>query len=203
MSIFLTLIVEDKLSAVVAKKMLKETNRNYEVSSFFPWDKDEIKNKIKRLNQSAKGGVFFVLTDQDTKDRCPPKAINELPASVHPNLLYRFAVMEIESWILAHRQAISKFLSVPLDKIPLDPDSIEKPKEDLIKLAKKSRSSSIRKSIVPREASTSKIGPDYNRTLSQFVIEKWNVNIASRSSPSLKRAFNRLKSFTPQKISLL
>ncbi len=194
----LTLIIEDSLSEVVARKILDETEGNYEVVNAISWDKHEIKTKIRNINKSARGHAYFVLTDQDTSDRCPPDAINELSEPLHPNLLYRFAVMEVESWIMAHREAISSFLSVPLSGIPTNPDNIKQPKEHLVNMVKKSISNNTKRAIVPPENSTRKVGPDYNGRLIEFVSKHWNVRIASQSSPSLRRTVERLTNFTNQ-----
>ncbi len=193
--ISLVLIAEDSLSGVVAKKIIAEANKNYEVVNVIFWNKNKIKKRIKKINKAAKGYVYFVLTDQDTADRCPPNAINELPGPLHPNLMYRFAVMEIESWVMAHRDAISDFLLVPKNRIPDNTDTIDKPKEYLINLARKSRSGRIKKDIVPRDKSTSQVGPDYNGRLGEFVSKHWDVRIASQHSPSLTRTFRKLQSF--------
>ncbi len=197
MPIHLILIVEDQLSNIVARKILEETRENYEVVNYMTWNKDEIKKKIKNINRAASGYVYFVLTDQDTKDRCPRDAIRELPGPVNQNLLYRFAVMEVESWVMADRKSISNFLSVPVNRIPINTDTIVNPKEHLINLARKSRSNTIRNDIAPRNNSTSKVGPDYNGRLGQFVLEHWDVRTASQCSPSLRRTFRKLKNFTP------
>ena len=98
---------------------------------------------------------------------------------------------------MAHREAISKFLSVPLNRIPINTDGIEKPKEHLINIAKKSKSKEIKEDIVPRYNSTSKVGPDYNGRLIEFVLKHWDVKKAIDVSPSLKRTFERLEKFTP------
>lgn len=195
--IYLTLIVEDSLSEVVARKMLAATGRDYEVTTVLSWNKDKIRDNIRNINKSANSYIYFVLTDQDTNDRCPPQAISEIPDPIHPNLLYRFAVMEIESWVMAHRDAISSFLSVPINRIPNNTDSLSDPKEYLVDMARRSKSSRIRKDIAPRNNSTSKVGFDYNGRLIEFVTEYWNIHAASQHSPSLFRAFNKLNAFTP------
>ena len=192
----LILIVKDFLSEAVARKILEASNKNYEIEYVLFWNKEKITGKIGDINKSAKGYGYFVLTDQDTADRCPPNAIRELPEPVHPNLLYRFAVMEIESWVMAHRDAISTFLRVPLSKIPADTDTISNPKEHLINLAKQSRIGRIKRDIAPLAGSTSKVGPDYNGRLIEFIWKCWDVKIASKSSPSLQRTLKRLKQFT-------
>ena len=112
-------------------------------------------------------------------------------------MLYRFAVMEVESWILAHREAVSEFLSVPVRHIPENTDTIPRPKEFLVALARKSRSKSIRRDIAPRRNSTARVGPDYNGRLSTFVTECWEAGIAIDASPSLERALRRIETFEP------
>lgn len=176
--------------------MLEEANNDFRVENVMRWDKYKIMENINSFNSAARSHIYFVLTDQDTNDRCPPNAINELAEPLHPNLLYRFSVMEVESWVLAHREAISRFLSIPLNKIPHKTDDIVKPKECLVNMARSSKSSNIRKDIVPRNNSTSKVGPDYNGRLIKFVLCHWDVRIASQVSPSLERTFERLTNFT-------
>lgn len=198
MSIPLTLIVEDQLSEAVAVKALMESGKNYEIAGTCRWSKDKIKNKIASINESATGHPYCVLTDQDTPSPCPPTAIRALQGAMHPNLLYRFAVMEIESWVMADREGIADFLSVSLNRIPREPDGIAHPKEHLIGIARKSRKSNIKRGIVPQDGSTSKIGPTYNAQLCEFVSRHWDVKRARRNSPSLERAFGRFRSFTPR-----
>jgi len=194
----LVLIVEDRLSAVVANIVLKKTGKDYEIRDSLTFPKEKIRKKISDFNRSSKGFPYFVLTDQNTVNDCPPVEIKRrIEGKRSSNLIYRFAVMEIESWIMAHRKAFANFLSVPLNRIPLCTDEIEKPKEFLIGLARKSRSSSVRRDIVPPPGATSAKGPDYNGRLAGFVRQCWDVRRACEHSPSLRRAFRRLREFNP------
>lgn len=191
------LIVEDPASEVVARKILETSGKDYAVVNTIRWTKDAIRHKIRRINRSARGFPYFVLTDQDTAERCPPIAIQELGEPLHPNLMYRFATMEVESWILADRYAAAKFLRVPVDRIPLDTDALDHPKEFLVGLAKKSRSKAIRMDMTPAPGSTSRVGPDYNGRLRDFVAERWNVRAACAHSASLRRSVQRIETFAP------
>ena len=119
--ISLIVIVEDVLSEAVVKKMFLATGRDFYVPSTLKFNKDEIKNKINGFNKSAKGHPYFVLTDQDTANRCPPNAIRELPTAIHPNLLYRFAVMEVEAWVMADKKRVCQFLVHSLEQNPNRP----------------------------------------------------------------------------------
>lgn len=201
MSIFLYLITEDSLSETVARKMLKSIDRDYEIVTVFTWNKDAIRRRIKDINRAARGFVYFILTDQDTEDRCPPDAIKEIGEPKHGNLLYRFAVMETESWVLAHREAVSRFLSLSVDRIPVQTDTILNPKEFLVSLVRRYGSGEAKRDIVPRRNSTSRVGPNYNGKLNEFVLKHWDVRVAAQSSGSLKRTFDRLREFEPEWVS--
>lgn len=193
----LALIVEDRPSEIVSRKLLAAAPGEFHVANVLRWSKDTIRQRIHGINRAARGFPWFVLTDQDTEQRCPPVAIAELREPRHPNLLYRFATMEIESWILADRHGVSDFLRVPVHRIPRDPDALPHPKEFLLGLARKSRSKTIREDLTPRSGSTSRIGPDYNGRLSEFAAEAWDIRRACAHSPSLKRSFDRIVSFAP------
>lgn len=192
----LTLITEDSLSEVVAKKILCETMGERWVAMCLHWNKDKIASRIHEINQAAQGQVYFVLTDQDTLDRCPPTAIREMREQLHRNLLYRFAVMEVESWVMADRESLSRFLLVAKNKIQNNTDQIQNPKEYLIGLAKKSRSSKIRNEMTPGKNTTRKVGAYYNERLIDFVSNHWNVNEAIQNSSSLGRTVDRLRAFS-------
>lgn len=199
MTIDFILITEDRLSIAVAKKMVRAVNENTDrylkIENAWRWDKYRIKKRAASINKAARGYRYFILTDQDTNNRCPPNAIKEIPEHLHPNLLYRFATMEIESWVLAHREAIAQFLSAPVEKIPDITDKIDKPKEYLVGLARKFSPNKIRKKLIPSNPSISQVGSDYNYALIKFVNEHWNPNIAAQHSPSLQRALTRLEEF--------
>ena len=67
---------------------------------------------MKRFNHGAKGTPFILLTDLD-KNECAPMLIQEwLTDPLHPNLIFRVAVHEVEAWILADREAFAPFLGI-------------------------------------------------------------------------------------------
>ena len=197
--IHLTLAVEDVLSEMVARKLIEQTQRNYRVTQCLrKGGFGYLKSKINAFNKAAKGLPFFVLTDQDSINECPTNKIaNWLSQPRNPNLIFRIAVMEVESWVMADRKAFARFLSIPLNRIPQDTDSIPDPKKFLISLARKSKSSRLRADMVPQHGATSKQGPDYNGRLTRFVRENWDVHTAKNNSKSLNRAFVRLEEFKP------
>lgn len=197
--IYINLAVEDVLSEVVARKILEQTARNYEViNCLCRGGYGYLKRKINDFNRAANGCNFLVLTDQDDLNSCPPEKISSwLEQECHPNLIFRVAVMEVESWVLAHRDAFARFLSVPIARIPENTDTIADPKQFLVNLARRSHSTRLRDALVPVAGSTSQQGPDYNNRLADFIIAHWDVSVACAHSNSLDRAYSRLADFKP------
>lgn len=195
--IFITLAVEDSLSETVARKILSQSDNNYFINNCLCRSgAGYLKAKINDFNKAASTLPFFVLTDQDRG--CPPDKIqNWLNHKANPNLIFRIAVMEIESWVMAHRIAFAKFLSIPLNHIPMNTDTVNDPKKLLISLAKKSKLKYLTQDIIPKTGSTATIGPNYNACISNFIRNNWNVHEAINHSESLFRAFKKIQSFDP------
>jgi hypothetical protein len=190
------LAVEDSLSETVLRVMLMQCGRNFAVGSCYcRGGYGYLKTKIGGFNQAAKGTAFLVLTDLNAYP-CPPALIADwLRVPKHPNLLLRVAVREVESWVLADRQAFARFLGVPARFIPNHTDAAPDPKALLIDLARRSRNRERREAIVPRPGSTAKQGRDYNGELIRFVETQWSLGNAVKISSSLKRAVDALSAF--------
>lgn len=99
-------------------------------------------------------------------------------------------VREIESWLLADREGLSKFLAVSKDKIDREPELLLDPKEKIINLAKQSRDSNIKKGIPPKQGAAAKMGLSYNTLLSSFIREYWDITRAFELSPSLRETIS-------------
>lgn len=190
-----TLVVEDDLSEAVSTKILQHfgieiAHRVIEQGNSY------LQRKAQNCNQGAyQGNGIFMLTDLDSPKMCPPTLIQSwVKGRLNQWFFLRVAVMEVESWLLADRQAISDFLAVPVHRIPQNTDEIPTPKEFLVSLARKSKKVSLRKALVPaKRDKTAKVGKEYNSQLSEFVRECWDLERAAIVSPSLKRTLNRIR----------
>lgn len=193
------LVVEDELSETVVRRVLQQVKVEYAVGTCYrPGGFGYIKKKIGAFNHAAKHGPFFVLTDLDRID-CAPALIRAwLKEDPHPNLLFRVAVREVESWLLADREAFARFLGISTQHVPADPDGLPDPKRKLIDLARTSRKRDLRDSIVPCRSSRATVGPDYNGCLVAFVRRRWSPVEAARRSDSLRRFRLAVKSFRPR-----
>lgn len=193
----INLVVEDELSETVMRKILSESTGHYTIGrTYGKGGYGYIKQKIEGFNKAATGIPFAVIVDLE--DECPPVQIQRwLHNPINTNLIFRIAVNEIESWLLADRLNFASFLNIKRDAIPVNTDLIPKPKQFLISLVRTSGYRYLRESIVPREGSTARVGPDYNGELSRFVESKWNIEAAKENSESLRRAVNAIDTFKP------
>jgi hypothetical protein len=198
--ICVNLVFEDSLSGSVLQRLLSQSRQKYLVGSVhrsggFGW----IKSKITGFNQSAKGMPYLILTDLDVCE-CAPTLIRQwLAVPKDPNLLFRVAVREVEAWLLGCREQFAAFLGVQENRIPVDVDAIQNPKEFVVALSRRSKKRDIRLDLVPEEGSTAKVGRNYNGRLMHFVQDSWDPAVASSCSPSLRRTIDALDQFQPVK----
>lgn len=196
------LAVEDELSKVLLSVLLKQISGDFIVVMIFERGGfGYLRKNIEKFNEAAKACPWIVLTDLDTEE-CAPLLIQKWlsHAPKHPHLLFRVAVREVESWLLAHREAFAKVASIRLDTaeklIQTPTDQIPNPKEFLIQIVERySRSRDFRADIVPRRGSSAKVGPNYNGRLSEFVLGSWHVGKAMERSDSLRRTVLALRNF--------
>ncbi len=143
------LAVEDELSEALSMKIL----RNFDINILFTIlgkGNVSLRQKAPELNRSAKGLDIFMLTDLDSPQDCPPGLIRSwIRGPLNPRFIFRVAVMEVESWVMADRMAFSAFLSIPMHRIPSPTDNIFNAKEFLISLARKSQKRRVRQALVP------------------------------------------------------
>ena len=188
------LVVEDTLSNAVATKILQHFDIEI-VRRVIYAGNSYLQRKAQSYNQAAHQECgIFMLTDLDSPKICPPTLIESwVKGRLNRWFFLRVAVMEIESWIMADRQAVSEFLAIPTNRIPQNTDEIASPKEFLVSLARRSKNTRLREALVPAQKDKStKTGNEYNPQLSQFVRDYWDLERAATVSPSLKRTLDRL-----------
>lgn len=191
----LTLLTEDLPSEVLAHRLLAHVDPDASFAqSLGRKGLGYIQSKLRGLNEAARGMKIVVIVDRDNEQNCPVRMIqNWLGNPRHQNLVIRLAEMEIESWIMADREAIANFIDVPLNRIPQNPDTINDPKQTLVNLARASRTRKVREEMCPAPGAHNIVGPAYNSALEMFVREKWRARHAIQHSPSLRRAENRIR----------
>lgn len=193
--------VEDELSRAVAERLIldccpadacmKELGRTY--GGF-----GHIKNNLRKYQDLAMTSPVLVLTDLDNAECAPSLRANWLAAAnirepLPDKMLFCIARTEIESWLLADRDGIARFLSISPAKIANDVENtVTDTKEYLVNLAKGSKSRDIRKDLTPESKSDAPTGLSYNYRLCQFVRDSWDHKAAANNSITLNRTIKKL-----------
>ena len=193
--ITLNLVFEDILSEQVMFRILERFGNKYFIANSYAGNgSGYIKKGISGFNQASKFNPFFVLTDLDTY-LCPSGLINDwLKVQKESNLIFRVAIREVESWLLADRKGISDFMGVDLKQIPIRSELLTDPKRSLISIATISKKRNIREDLVPKNNNAT-IGPNYNGRLTNFVLNFWSIDDAMKNSTSLARAVACIEKF--------
>lgn len=167
--------------------------------------KASLKARLLGYNNSAKYRPWVVLVDLDHEADCAPALCAMwLPQRSH-KMCFRVAVREVETWLLADRERLAKFLSVPLTRLPANPESEDDPKQVLVSLAAGSRRKDIRDDMVPRSGSGRPVGPAYTSRLMEFINVSpsgWRPNIAAQRCDSLRRCLESLGAMVRKERSL-
>jgi hypothetical protein len=202
--IFCYSYVEDAPSAAVAKRLVASRNSTAESQLLFcegfpsvMSGYGEIKKKSPAFLNMAKAGIrTFTLTDLDTRV-CAVDMIRDWFAipdndelSLPDKVIFRVAVREVESWILADRAAWSQYIGIPACNFSAAPDSLCDPKQHLLDVVRTKGNRKVHKEMLP--TGSANVGPRYNEVLCTFVESKWSPTRASANSPSLDRAIRSL-----------
>lgn len=192
----LTVGVEDLLSESVAKRLLLEYAPIFqEIQTEGMTGFGQLKARFSSFNTIARyREPVLLITDLDNPKSCPIALIREWSQGfeIEADLLFRVVVVEIETWLLADRMGFTQWLEVSDTLIQRHPESISRPKEALVGLARRSPNRRLRESIVPPFGSTRSVGPGYNDCLGEFTAQYWNIEAARLNSLSLDRAIIRI-----------
>lgn len=186
-------IVEGQLEISVAKKLITFCNHQIGIC-YYLRGFGEIKKKAKHYFPIADNrNAVLVLTDfMDAEAKCATLAKKKYIGVVNipQNFLLRFAIPELESWLLADKENFAKLLGVKINKLSDSPETIPDPKKYLASLAHLSRKKCIKNDFI---SSSGKQGVFYIPILTGFVQKTWDIDIAMKNAPSLKRCIKRLR----------
>lgn len=122
--IFITLVFEDDLSEAVMIRILNEFPEKYEIFQSYSGNGfGYLKTNIKGFNQASIVNPHFMLTDLDNYE-CPVALRKDwISFDINSNFLFSIAVREVESWLLADRENLSRYFNVALVNFPQNPDA--------------------------------------------------------------------------------
>ena len=186
------LATEDELSEAVGRRLLEETPGRFHPSLYLRQGGfGYLRANINKWCELAHQLPVLLLTDLD-RSLCPQKLMNQwFGEHERPNdLVFRVAVRETESWLLADHVAMRQLFG-PRGRLPLDPDVLPEPKSSLLKLAGLA-ARDVRNDLVVRRGAIASQGIGYNARLSLFVQTTWSPERAAQRSKSLSRARERL-----------
>lgn len=198
--------VEDLPSAAVAKKLVANRNSKPQIDhqlvlrEGFPSVMrgfGAIKSKCEAFLKLARVGIHnFILTDLDTAE-CACVLIRDWfaipqgnPIDLPPQCIFRVAIREVESWILADHTAWAEYIGIPAVNFSKHPDQLDDPKGHLLNVIRRKGKKKVHREMLPN--GSAHIGPLYNEVLCEFVNNSWMPERAAENSPSLYRALRAL-----------
>lgn len=191
---FITIATEDELSESVADRLVCDFLPLFNVNQRLrKGGNGYLKSKCHNFNQMALRQHVLLITDLDNAI-CPVTLIANWfgHTQLNPNLIFRVAVKEIESWLLADHEGMQNLLVNGGNALTNTPDHLNYPKEYLLHRAKKAPRE-IKNDIVRVKGQVTRQGLGYNARLCQFVRETWSPARAQQTSESLSRAIQRLQ----------
>jgi len=185
---------EDELSEAVAKRLVAEHPDTLSISPYLFGRKGfgYLKTKLQTFCEIARRQPVLLITDLDAEVCAPALVMKWRGKSRFPaGLLFRVAVREVESWLIADHEAIGRLLQRQA-RLPDQPDSLRDPKQTLLTLASKAPRA-VRQEICAENGALTRQGLGYNRNLGGFAKNDWSPARAAARSDSLRRARRRLE----------
>ncbi len=196
--------VEDAPSAAVAQKLVANRNARSDhrlvFRDGFPAVTEgygAIKSKCKAFLKMARAGNHtFIITDLDTAE-CACVLIRDWfaipqgdPVDLPSQCIFRVAVREVESWIIADNAAWAEYIGIAAANFSMHPDRLDDPKKHLLNAIRRKGRKKVHREMLPH--GSAHIGPRYNEVLCDFVDSSWEPERAAENSPSLARALKAL-----------
>lgn len=193
----ITLAVEGPIDGIVMQRLVAEVGLKV---AFVHGErgKDHLDAQMRGFNRAAERARWLVLRDLDQDADCAPALVARLLPTPARHMRFRIAVRATEAWLLADRDGLSRFLRVSAARVPPRPDDIDRPKQFLVDLARKSGSSGIRRDMVPAAGSSARVGPLYVARIAEFVKAHWQPRQAERASDSLARCLRDIEEWAPR-----
>jgi hypothetical protein len=193
----LYIVSEDQLSDVVLRKIVCRYAplNEFEIISFGKRGRGYIQNKINDFN-NQQNIHFLILADLDS-DKCAPELLNKwLKRPLRHNIVFRIAVREVESWLLADTKGISQYLNLDplfIKKEVNNPDCLSNPKLKLLSFVKRCKNRNLREDLLREDNAVYRQGPGYNSRMSLYVKKYWKLERAVLVSDSFQRALNSIE----------
>lgn len=190
--ILINSVVEGPCDEAVARRLIRYVGADPGLT-YGMRGKPHLLARIQGYNRAAyHQGFWFALVDLDAG--CAKQKRSDWLPENGPRMCFLIAVHALESWLMADRESVAGFLSVPLSMVPMRPDELSDPKRTFVGLAARSRQRSVCDDMVPEPKSGRQTGRLYMSRICDFAEHHWRPETASESSESLRRCIAGLLS---------
>lgn len=178
---------EDQLSEAIALRLISEIpTPHYVAIKLGSRGNGYLRSRMSNWYQMAQRQVMVVLTDLD-RANCVVEFRDQWLINAPPDgLVFRVAVREVESWVLADHVAMRTLIGAK-GVLPVAPDELPDPKQALLGLAKRAPKQ-VREDLLKTIDGKLAQGLGYNARLTAWVNSQWSPHRAAERSPSLARA---------------
>lgn len=189
----INLATEDELSEIVASRLVSDLLPGFQIGSLLRRNgSGYLRSRLRNFCEIARREAVLLITDLDSRPCAPQMRADWLNGHEEPELLlFRIAVREIESWLIADAVAFSDFFGIKSRIVPQNPDELADPKRAVLQMAR-SAAREIRLEVLVTRGSVSSQGIGYNRILGEFAQTSWSPERASRVSESLRCTIARI-----------
>lgn len=192
---------EDQASKSVIKRIFQTYCADEELNESLPLRGGEFKNReyLNMLNRLAVTQHVFCLLDSD-EIPCPGDEILRTIPSINANLRVRYAVTEVESWLLSDVIGFANYYRIPVGAMPKV--SQKKAKREISVNYKPSlflmhliqQNSSNQEFVrIFTPVNRNRKSPEYNSGIIPYIMNAWNPEEARKNSSSLDRMIFRVE----------
>lgn len=188
------LVGEDDLCAALARSLVVQSGKparieQCEVAGGF----GPFQARVEVMNKVAQRVMPVLMIADADQAACPVTQVKEwLPQRHSDRLALRLAVREAEAWALADHEGFAEFAQLSAAKLPPAPETLQNPKQVLLKLIERCKRRELREEMLPGKRDRSPVGLGYNIHLKDFVSHYWQAERAALRAPSLARAIPRI-----------
>lgn len=141
------------------------------------------------------GTPIAILRDLDDDAPCAGDLVRKLAREWPRLLFFRIAIVELEAWLVAERDAFAKHIGVSAGHLPREPEKAGRIRPTILCAATHSKIRDVRDGFPPAEGSGLAFGPEYVPYLTRFIRDIWSPTRAAGNAPSLARALVRLAEY--------
>src|SRR2546428_1532903 len=142
-TMWVTVVGEGDIDVAILKRVLRD--HGMEVAHAYPTGgKPSLDRNLQGYNNAARHSPWVVLRDLNGDAPCASALVQTLLPLPSTHMRLRIAVRAVESWLLADAEAMGRFLGVRVAHIPPQPETVNRPKLEIVNLARRSRLHSVR-----------------------------------------------------------